>query len=87
MWLRRWEYSTLHLQKKYQRILETYGEEYLASMIRDMAVFDDEGGDIDDMIAYLKDTRDDEKDHTPITKKNAKKKFIKRKWEEERDKR
>ena len=38
------------------------------------------------VIAYLKDTRDDEKDHTPITKKNAKKKFIKRKWEEERDK-
>ena len=75
------------IQRKYQRILETYGEEYLASMIRDMAVFDDEGGDIDDMIAYLKDTRDDEKDHTPITKKNAKKKFIKRKWEEERDKR
>ena len=64
-----------------RRVIEKYGEEYLARMYQDMDVFDDDG-DIDDMISYLKDVRYDEKDHTSMTRRSVKKKYLQQKKEE-----
>ena len=69
------------IEERDRKIIEKYGEEYLARMYQDMDVFDDEG-DIDDMISYLKDVRYDEKDHTSLTRRSVKKKYLQQKKEE-----
>ena len=71
------------IERKQHRIIDQYGEEYFMRMLQDMDVYEDDE-EIEDKIAYLKDVRYDEKDHTAITKKNAGKKFRKQKWEEEK---
>ena len=79
-----WEKLCLAVERKHQKILEQYGPEYLEAMLRDTNIYNDDE-EIEDKIAYLKDVRYDEKDHSPITKKNAGRKFIKQKWQEEKD--
>lgn len=68
------------IEKKQQKIIDQYGEEYLYRMLQDMMVYE-EDEQIEDQIAYLKDVRYDEKGDR---RRSVKKRFINRKMDERR---
>ena len=62
-------------------MLEQFGEEYVMSYFRDQEIYEDDG-EIEDKIAYLKDTRYDEVDLGRT--RNVNKKFRRKKRDERR---
>ena len=68
------------IEKKQQKIIDQYGEEYLYRMLQDMMVYE-EDEQIEDQIAYLKDVRYDEKGDR---RRSVKKRFINQKMDERR---
>ena len=62
-------------------MIERFGEEYYEAYVRDMMIYETDE-DIEDMKAYLKDVRYDEKDLGRT--RNIKKKFLQQKLDERR---
>lgn len=73
-----WERMCEGIERKQQKMLEEYGEEYMMSYFRDMMIYE-EDEQIEDQIAYLKDVRYDEKGDR---RRSIKKRFIKQKMSE-----
>ena len=76
-----WERMCISIEKKQQKMLEEFGEDYMMSYFRDMMIYDQDE-QIEDQIAYLEDVRFDEKDLGRT--RNVKKRFIKQKMDERR---
>ena len=73
-----WERMCEGIERKQQKMLEEYGEEYMMSYFRDMMIYE-EDEQIEDQIAYLKDVRYDEKGDR---RRSIKKRFIRQKMSE-----
>ena len=77
----KWERIKMNAERYIQKMLEQFGEEYVMSYLRDQEIYEDDG-EIEDKIAYLKDTRYDEVDLGRT--RNVNKKFRKKKLDERR---
>ena len=76
----KYEKLAASVEKKLQKILDEFGEEYLQNYLRDLMIYD-EDENIEDEIAYLKDVRYDEKGDN---RRSVKKRFIRQKMDERR---
>ena len=76
-----WERTVTSVNKRMQKMIDDYGEDYMMGYLRDMMIYENDE-EIEDQIAYLKDTRFDEKDLGRT--RNVKKKMIRQKMDERR---
>ena len=76
----KYEKLAASVEKKLQKILDEFGEEYLQNYLRDLMIYE-EDENIEDEIAYLKDVRYDEKGDN---RRSVKKRFIRQKMDERR---
>ena len=76
-----YEKLCLAVEENQRKMIERFGEEYYEAYVRDMMIYETDE-DIEDMKAYLKDVRYDEKDLGRT--RNIKKKFLQQKLDERR---
>ena len=77
----KWEKLSESVDRKIQKMIEDFGEEYVMSYLNDMMIYESDE-EVEDKIAYLKDVRYDEKDLGRT--RNVEKKFRKQKRDEMR---